>query len=138
TTLLQIAMAVVLVATSSTSAAAQQRDSLATDTTRTDSARVDTSRIQILAPTVVTGTRLSPVDEKTPVQVDDVRLDNVPPGPTAAADALTRLPGVSMFDDQGSRVQPTLEIRGFRLSPVVGVPQGVSVFLDGVRINEPD
>jgi len=131
-------MAAVLAATSSTSAAAQQRDSLATDTTRIDSARVDTSRIQILAPTVVTGTRLSPVDEKTPVQVDDIRLDDVPPGPTAAADALTRLPGVSMFDDQGSRVQPTLEIRGFRLSPVVGVPQGVSVFLDGVRINEPD
>jgi outer membrane receptor protein involved in Fe transport len=54
------------------------------------------------------------------------------------ADALERLPGVSMVDDQGSRIQPTLNLRGFTLSPVVGIPQGVSVFLDGVRINEPD
>ncbi len=45
---------------------------------------------------------------------------------------------MSVFDDQGTPAQPTLEIRGFNLSPVVGVPQGVSVFLDGVRVNEPD
>ncbi len=125
-------------ATGFTSSAAQQRAASAADTVRTDSARVDTSRAQLLAPTVVTGTRLSAVDERTPVQVDDIRLDDIPPGPVSAADALARLPGVSVFDDQGTRLQPTLEVRGFRLSPVVGVPQGVSVFLDGVRINEPD
>jgi outer membrane receptor protein involved in Fe transport len=51
---------------------------------------------------------------------------------------LTGLAGVSAFDDQGSRAQPTIEFRGWTLSPVVGVAQGVSVFLDGVRINEAD
>jgi outer membrane receptor protein involved in Fe transport len=45
---------------------------------------------------------------------------------------------VNALDDQGTRVQPTLDIRGYSISPVVGNPQGVSVFLDGVRINEPD
>jgi outer membrane receptor protein involved in Fe transport len=45
---------------------------------------------------------------------------------------------VSAIDDQGTRVQPTVELRGFSLSPVVGTAQGVSVFLDGVRVNEPD
>ncbi|HEU4584834.1 MAG TPA: TonB-dependent receptor [Gemmatimonadaceae bacterium] len=134
-------------------AAAQQRDTTAADTartvpvradttradtTRTDTTRVDTTVAQILAPTVVTGTRLSTVDERTPVQVDEIRLEKIPLGPVGAADALARLPGVSVFDDQGTRAQPTLEIRGFRISPVVGVSQGVSVFLDGVRINEPD
>ena len=128
---------------SSARAAAQQRDTTAADTTRARNARadttgVDTSTVQRLAPTVVTGTRLSPVDERTPVQVDEIPMDRVPPGPTSAAAAIARLPGVSIFDDQGTRAQPTLEIRGFRLSPVVGVSQGVSVFLDGVRINEPD
>jgi len=29
-------------------------------------------------------------------------------------------------------------VRGFALSPVVGVPQSVSVFIDGVRVNEAD
>ena len=127
----------VLVGASPEGVAAQQRDTTAAHA-RADTTRGDTATAQILAPTVVTGTRLSPVDERTPVQVDEIRLDDVPPGPTAAADAIARLPGVSIFDDQGTRTQPTLEIRGFRLSPVVGVSQGVSVFLDGVRINEPD
>jgi outer membrane receptor protein involved in Fe transport len=70
--------------------------------------------------------------------VDVLQLRGVAPGPAAAAEALGRLPGVSLFDDQGSRAQPSLDLRGFTLSPVVGVPQGVSVFLDGVRVNEPD
>ncbi len=59
-------------------------------------------------------------------------------GVAAASDALSRLVGVSAYNDQGARAQPTLQIRGFSLSPVVGVAQGISVFLDGVRINEPD
>ena len=153
----------VLCAMAPGSASAQQRDTTATDstakhtaradtaradTTRADTTRADTTRAdttgrdttgaQRLAPTVVTGTRLTAVDERTPVQVDEIPVGLAPPGPASAAEALAKLPGVSVFDDQGTRAQPTLEIRGFRLSPVVGVPQGVSVFLDGVRINEPD
>jgi outer membrane receptor protein involved in Fe transport len=131
------AMVLALVAASSSRGVAQQRDTTAADTARRDTSLVDTTA-QLLAPTVVTGTRLSPVDERTPVQVDEIRLEKIPLGPAGMADALARLPGVSIFDDQGTRAQPTLEIRGVRLSPVVGVSQGVSVFLDGVRINEPD
>jgi outer membrane receptor protein involved in Fe transport len=88
---------------------------------------------------VVSGTRLtSAADERTPVQVDVIDARATPSEPAMAAAALARLPGVSVSNDQGTRVQPTLDVRGFSLSPVVGVPQGVSVFLDGVRINEPD
>lgn len=129
---------VVALGATATRAAAQQRDTTAADTARSDTTQTDTAKVQILAPTVVTGTRLSSVDERTPVQVDEISFDRMPPSPVSAAEALIRLPGVSIFDDQGTRAQPTLEIRGFRLSPVVGVSQGVSVFLDGVRINEPD
>ena len=52
-------------------------------------------------------------------------------------DAIRRLPGVTLQDEQGNPLQPTVSIRGFVVSPVTGLPQGVSVFLDGVRINEP-
>ena len=52
-------------------------------------------------------------------------------------DAIQRLPGVTLQDEQGNPLQPTVSIRGFVVSPVTGLPQGVSVFLDGVRINEP-
>lgn len=116
--------------TPATTAVAQQRD-----TTRR---AADSTRVRSLAPVVVTGSRTSEVDERTPVQVDNMDLTAAPPGPAAAYQILQRLPGVSLFDDQGSRLQPELDVRGFIVSPVVGQPQGVSVFLDGVRVNEPD
>lgn len=58
--------------------------------------------------------------------------------PLTLADVLTRLPGVSASDATGSAGQPALVLRGFTASPVMGMPQGVSVFVDGVRVNEPD
>ena len=48
-----------------------------------------------------------------------------------------RLPGVQVNDIQGSPFQGELTYRGFRASPLLGAGQGLSVFLDGVRINEP-
>jgi len=48
-----------------------------------------------------------------------------------------KIPGASLSDEQGNSYQPDLSLRGFQVSPVVGLPQGVSVFLDGVRVNEP-
>ena len=47
-------------------------------------------------------------------------------------------PGVSLYDDLGSPFKQTLVTRGFTASPVVGLPQGVSVLFDGVPVNEPD
>jgi outer membrane receptor protein involved in Fe transport len=38
---------------------------------------------------------------------------------------------------QGNMFQPDVSYRGFTASPLLGVPQGLSVFQDGVRINEP-
>src|SRR5204863_9672467 len=38
---------------------------------------------------------------------------------------------------QGNPYQPDISFRGFTASPLVGVPQGLSVFQDGVRMNEP-
>src|SRR3954468_11710398 len=100
--------------------------------------------VQHLAPQRISGTRLAPADSASrsvAAHVDVVSsadLRRVGPSPAAVAQALSGLTGVSVFDDQGTRAQPTMDLRGWTLSPVVGVPQGVSVFLDGVRINEAD
>ncbi len=54
-----------------------------------------------------------------------------------AADALNQLVGsVSINDTQANPFQPDVNFRGFTGSPVLGTPQGVSVFVDGVRVNE--
>jgi outer membrane receptor protein involved in Fe transport len=44
---------------------------------------------------------------------------------------------VSLNSGQGNPFQQDLVFRGFTASPVLGTPQGLSVFQDGVRINEP-
>ncbi len=48
-----------------------------------------------------------------------------------------RVTGVQVNDIQGSPFQGDLTYRGFRASPIIGAGQGLSVYLDGVRINEP-
>ena len=58
--------------------------------------------------------------------------------PRLLADALATQPGISLYDDLGSAYKLNLSTRGFNVGPVVGLPPGVSVFLDGVRQNEPD
>ena len=45
--------------------------------------------------------------------------------------------GVGLNSAQGNPYQPDVNVRGFSASPLLGTPQGISVFLDGVRINEP-
>lgn len=44
---------------------------------------------------------------------------------------------VTVNSAQGNPYQADISFRGFTASPLVGVPQGLSVFQDGVRINEP-
>ena len=44
---------------------------------------------------------------------------------------------VSTNNVQGNPLQPDLQYRGFLASPLLGAPQGLSLYLDGVRLNEP-
>jgi len=43
---------------------------------------------------------------------------------------------VTLNGVQGNPLQPDLQYRGFLASPLVGAPQGLSVFLNGMRLNE--
>src|SRR5262249_21622817 len=46
------------------------------------------------------------------------------------------LPGVSLGSQTGNEFQANLNYRGFTASPVIGTPQGLAVYQNGVRINE--
>jgi outer membrane receptor protein involved in Fe transport len=59
------------------------------------------------------------------------------PGVSIADFANNNLQGVSIQETQGNPFQPDVTFRGYSASPLGGAPQGVSVFLDGVRMNEP-
>lgn len=103
-----------------------------------DTTGADSVRAQQLGRIVVSGARLAPsADPRLPRSVQRIGLPPVSRERTTT-EILAKLPGVSTSNDQGTRAQPSFDVRGFTLSPVVGAPQGVSVFLDGVRVNEPD
>jgi iron complex outermembrane recepter protein len=47
-----------------------------------------------------------------------------------------RLSQVNTNNQQGSQFQPDFVYRGFEASPISGIPQGIAVYQNGVRINE--
>jgi iron complex outermembrane receptor protein len=52
-------------------------------------------------------------------------------------DAISRgLPGVALDNQTGNEFQRDLNYRGFVASPVIGTPQGLAVYQNGVRVNE--
>ncbi len=48
-----------------------------------------------------------------------------------------QLPSINVNEIQGNPYQQNINYRGFTASPLLGTPQGMSIYLDGVRINEP-
>jgi iron complex outermembrane receptor protein len=80
---------------------------------------------------------LAPLDQiPANVQiVTDRKLAAQPtPGPTGYLERGAA--SVNLNQSQGNPFQPDLNYRGFTASPLLGTPQGLSVFQDGVRINE--
>ncbi len=54
------------------------------------------------------------------------------------ADYLKRqTPGVYVNEIQNNPLQPDINYRGFTASPLLGTPQGLSLYVDGVRMNQP-
>ena len=45
--------------------------------------------------------------------------------------------GVNVSETQNNPFQPDVTFHGFNASPLLGSPQGLSVYQDGVRVNEP-
>lgn len=92
-----------------------------------------------LLPTIVVGaTRLPDVSfdqSRVPAAVTVITAEEIKrSGATTVQEALALRPGVVLFDEIGNRFQPTIDLRGFNGAPTTGV----TVVVDGVRVNEPD
>ena len=48
-----------------------------------------------------------------------------------------RVNGVYINEVQNNPFQPDVNYRGYTASPLLGTPQGLSVYMDGVRLNQP-
>jgi iron complex outermembrane recepter protein len=75
---------------------------------------------------------------KVPATVSTVTAADITrSGAVTVEEALqTSVAGVILSDQQGNLFQTDLQYRGFTASPVDGVPQGLAVYQNGVRINE--
>jgi iron complex outermembrane recepter protein len=47
-----------------------------------------------------------------------------------------RIPGVSLSDPHGNSALQEIQYRGFAASPLQGRPQGLAVYMNGIRVNE--
>lgn len=87
----------------------------------------------------------------TPISGSSIAIDKIPSNIQAAdsedldrtqslnlSDYLDRnLQSVTINNAQSNPFQPDVQFRGFTASPLLGLPQGLSVYLNGVRFNEP-
>jgi iron complex outermembrane recepter protein len=127
------ALVVGLVLVSDPSAVAQTPAADESATTPT----VTLPTVQVVGVTPLPG---SGVDiDKIPANVQSFSSEQLYPDgqndllPTAVA---RRLSQVNLNNEQGSQFQPDFVYRGFEASPISGIPQGIAVYQNGVRINE--
>jgi len=91
-----------------------------------------------LEPVVVNAARLADdLQEirRVPSQVYMVTSEDIArTKPGTVQEALGKVPGIVFYDQTGNPFQRTIDLRGFNAQP----NPSVSVFVDGVRVNEPD
>jgi iron complex outermembrane receptor protein len=101
-------------------------------------ADVDTAQLQTV---VVTATAIPGADidiDKVPGNVQIITsADIMRDGSASLTGALNNnLSSINVNDDIADPFQPDILYRGFEASPVLGTPEGLAVYQNGVRINE--
>ena len=93
--------------------------------------------VDVIGTTPLPGVELRLGDIPAPVQTALGR-DLDASGALDVADFLNRrFTAVHVNEVQGNPFQPDVNYRGYTASPLLGTPQGLSVYLDGVRLNQP-
>lgn len=102
-----------------------------------DNKSIDLDKIEVISTTPLQGIGL-PL-EQIPANVQSVKGKQlIEQKSLSIADYINQnLTGVNINDTQNNPYQPDVTFRGYSASPLLGTPQGLSVFVDGVRVNEP-
>lgn len=104
---------------------------------QTPAGTVTTAPVEVIGTTPLAGIGV-PRDHlpANVVSLDDARLDEIE-SLNIAEQMVRQVPAVTVNEIQGNPYQPDINYRGFTASPLLGTAQGLSVYLDGVRVNEP-
>ena len=71
------------------------------------------------------------------IQIATPKAINAQSGVSLADYMSNNLQSVSVTEMGGNPWQPEINFRGYSASPLLGMPQGMSTYVDGVRVNEP-
>ncbi|MFO1074902.1 MAG: TonB-dependent receptor [Geminicoccaceae bacterium] len=93
--------------------------------------------VEVVATTPLLGTGLDRFSVPSNIQVVGQDVFNRPDPPNVADGIASRLGSAAVIDSQGAPMSQTLSIRGFTVSPILGQPQGLAVYQNGVRVNDP-
>jgi len=94
-------------------------------------------KVDVVAPTPLSGVDLTPEEIPAPVQTATARDIQETNSIDLSEFLNRRLGGVHINEIQGNPFQPDVNYRGYVASPLLGTPQGLSVYMDGVRLNQP-
>ena len=99
-------------------------------------ADLQTQAVQVIGITPTLGTGID--KDKVPTNVQNFNVGDITPGqPQTIEDVLNRRMGsISTSDYNGSTYQAGLSFRGYNASPIIGDPQGLAVYQNGMRVNE--
>ena len=91
---------------------------------------------QVVATTPVTGLGFD--RDKVPAMVQTLPAEDFSRvySPNVVETFVQRIPGVTTNNVQGNEFATDLRYRGFAASPVQGTPQGLAVYMQGIRVNE--
>jgi outer membrane receptor protein involved in Fe transport len=76
--------------------------------------------------------------DKTPANIQIMTAEDLAKAQSISVpDYMNQYMGsVTVNDAQNNPLQPDVQYRGFTVSPLLGLPQGLSIYLNGVRFNE--
>jgi len=102
-----------------------------------EAVKLTTEKIEVISNTPLQGVGLA--KEIIPANIQSVKGEEMQmQNNLSIADFLSNsMLGINVNEIQNNPYQPNVNYRGFTASPLLGTPQGISVFVDGVRVNEP-
>ena len=91
----------------------------------------------LVVTTPLTGPTLEARSEPAPVQTATSSQIEASHALDLTAYMNRTLGSVYVNDIQNNPLQPDINYRGYTASPLLGTPQGLSIYMDGVRLNQP-
>ena len=94
--------------------------------------------VMVIAPSPLPAGSTGIDRDKVPTMTQSLSAEDVTraESPHLADVLFQRIPGVSLSDPNGNGALQEIRYRGFAASPLQGRPQGLAVYMNGIRVNE--